>query len=448
MRAGLTCTGYRDPGQLRIRDESESTKNRALGSKSRSIGPSIQVPLGDMARAAFFSHYVIGFSKTYDMLELIGRQAELDKHLAASVDAVSLAFFSFQYDAATALEAAREKYLSTLPLIKSALGAPEVLVTNSTLLAVLFLDLFEKIINRSPVSPDSWMSHVRGALALVELRDPAQLNTYVGLRLSVRLFTNMLISCVAARTSIPPALMKLHSDLQLHVNQDDPKWQVSSLVLKYANFQGAVQNGLPPSETLFGAKRLDGDFASLAKHLPASWISYRVPVRKESSQTLEKYYDVHPDHFTAQTVNLIRLMRILLNDLIRSVYSKTVSLFPDSTLQASNVVFAGHIIDTMAKDICATGPQFTGTFGASTRPTHSSPARKLHCYTLLFPFYVAAHYASYKSGVRDWVVPQLKNMSTKLGLRNADMVAEMLERHEDVDPWTVYAMLGSYAFAA
>ncbi len=410
---------------------------------------SIRVPLDEQARAAFFSHYVRGFSTTYDVLELIGRQPTLDPHLSASVDAVSLAFFSFQYDAIPALKTAREKYLAALPLVKSALGAPESLASNSTLLAVLLLDLFEKIINRSPISAESWMSHVRGAMALVKLRHPAQLNTYIGLRLSVRLFTNMLISCIAADAPIPASLTQLRSDLQSHVDQSDPKWQVSGLVMKYANFRGAIlQERMSPAEVLQRAKQLDGEFGLLARDLPPSWISQKVSLQKPSSGVLEQYYDVYPDYFTAQTCNVIRTMRILLNNLIRSIYLDTVSRTDQLNRHALNVGFATNIIDTMARQICAAGPQFSGVSGVRQRPNESSPIKKLHCYTLLFPFYVAALFASLETGVRTWVIQHLRSIATHLSIPNAAIVADMLERRESTSPWSVYAQLGSYAFAA
>ncbi|OQU98474.1 Fungal Zn2-Cys6 binuclear cluster domain-containing protein [Cladophialophora immunda] len=443
VRAGLTCSGYRDPDQLRIRDESQSVIRKARGLPSAPIATSIDTPLVDRARAAFFSHYVLGFAKTYDVLERIGRQAPLDKHLAVSVDAVSLAFFSFQYDAPRAFKPSREMYLSALPLVKNAVTTTEFLASDSTLLAVLLLDLFEKLTNRSPISSESWMSHVKGALALVKLRRPQQLETYVGLRLSVRLFTNMLISCVAGDSPIPPALIKLRSDIQPHVDVNDPKWRVSGLVMKYANFRGAVREGfLKPSDVITQAKRLDSEFGSLARDMPPAWISHRISVPTGSPGVLEHYYDVYPDYFTAQTCNVIRIMRILLNNLIRTTYASIISDSTGVHHHELNVAFASHIIDTMAKEICATGPQFT------QKPTHSSPLRKLHCYTLLFPFYVAAMFASPETKVRDWVILQLKSISGHSAIRNASIVAETLEKRQNTSPWSMYAILGSYAFAA
>ncbi|KIX04648.1 uncharacterized protein Z518_05518 [Rhinocladiella mackenziei CBS 650.93] len=455
VRAGLICTGYRDPDQLRIRDESQSTKQKALIGKSRSVVTSslvdqhVQVPLSEMARAAFFSHYVSGLAKTYDVLERIGHKSPLDKHLAVSIDAVSLAFFSFQYYSTQASRFAREQYLSALPLVNRAVGTPEVLASDSTLLAVLFLDLFEKIMNNNPRSSDSWMSHVKGAMALLKFRDSKQLKTYIGLRLSVRLFTNMLISCVAADSPVPPALIKLRTDLEPYLDKNDPKWQVSGLVVKYADLRGAIQNGcLSSPDIIARAKRLDNEFSSLLRNLPPSWIYQRIFLPKQSNQALAPYYDVYPDYFTAQTRNVVRIMRILLNDMIRKNNVDIALDVDHSCFNSFQAQFASRIIDAMAKEICSTGPQFSGVGNLPHRIDEFSPIRKLHCYTLLFPYYVAGMYASPEAEVRSWVINQLRFISSNSSIKNASLVADMLESAEQPSPWSVYAMLGSYAFAA
>lgn len=448
IRAGLNCSGYRDPDQLRIRDETQFTKERLSVDKSSAIVKTVQVSLDEIARVAFFSHYVSGFSRTYDVLERMDNQTPPDKHLAASVDAVSLAFLSFQTHSIQASETARESYSRALPLVKKAVDTPDFLASDSTLLAVLFLDLFEKMMNRDPKSPDSWMGHVRGAMALFKLRDPAQLKTYVGLRLSVRLFTNMLISCVAGNAPVPPALIRLRSDLEPYMGEKDPKWQASGLVVKYANLRGTIQNGLlTTSETIRQAKELDGEFFSLSKRLPPSWMSKRFTLKESSPRVLENYYDVYPDFFKAQTCNLIRIMRILLNNIIRLAYIHSTPGSYDCSYQSLQVHFASQIIDAMAKEICATGPQFTGV-DQRGRTEDFSPLRNLHSYTLLYPFYVAGMHASSESGVREWAVEQLRFLSNTSGIRNAAIVADMLEKKDGTSPWAVYAILGSYAFAA
>ena len=39
-------------------------------------------------------------------------------------------------------------------------------------------------------------------------------------------------------------------------------------------------------------------------------------------------------------------------------------------------------------------------------------------------------------------------MASEIGIRNAAVVANILERGDGTNPWIVYALLGSYAFAA
>ncbi|KAK5465057.1 hypothetical protein LTS15_001620 [Exophiala xenobiotica] len=448
-RVGLVCGGYRDPNQLRIQDESQTTRQRCLVGRSRNPGPSIQIPLDQLARGAFFSHYVRGLARTYDVLERVDTQSPLDKHLTATIDAVSLAFFHFQTYSTKAALLAREKYLSALPLVNSALRSPELLTSDSTLLSVLFLDLYEKLTNNNPRCSELWMSHVKGALALFRYRQQHQFRTYIGRRLSVRLFTNMLISCVAAEAPTPVELLQLRNDVTPHIDEHDPKWQVTGLCIDYTNLRAAMRSeAMSNVDKVNHAKQLDHKFKVLADNLPLSWIYQRVPLKKQTEHVLEPYYDVYPDYFTAQTCNVIRIMRISLNDTIRTIYGE-MALHDDRDQSNPKCAhFASQIIDAMAKEICATGPQFTGAENATPKKDAFSPVRKLHCYTLLYPYYVAAKYASPESDVRPWVLSQLKLIASKFGIRNGNRVAEMLESAEDIPPWSVYAVLGSYAFAA
>lgn len=442
------CSGYRDPNQLRIRDESQALRHRASYSKSSSTIYAVDIPLHERARAAFFSHYVNGLARTYSVLERMNRQAPLDKHLAASIDAVSLAFFHFQNGSEDASKLAQQHYLEALPLVNKALGSLHLVGSDSTLLAVLLLDLFEKITNNNPRSTDAWMSHVKGALALFDFRNDKQLESYVSFRLSVRLVTNMVISCVAANAPVPPGVLHLRRLLEPFM-QGDPKWQVTGLCAEYANLRAEILAGiLSPSEVLCRAKALDHDFKTLADNLPPSWISQRIFLQKPSEHVLERYYDVYPDYFTAQTCNVIRVMRISLNDTIRTTYAEMASSDDKDHVNPHGAAFASQIIDKMASEICAAGPQFTGAETVHTRIDEFSPVRKLHCYTLLVPLYVAGMYASAETQVRTWVMKQLRLIASTSGIKNAELVANMLERKDGTPLWSVYAILGSYAFAA
>ena len=403
----------------------------------------------DRARNAFFTHYVSGFSKTYDVLESLYKQSPADRPLVASVDAVSLAFFSFQFDCQQASHVSREKYLSALPLLNKALQTPGFATSDSTLLAVLLLDLYEKITNNNPRSIGSWMSHINGALALVDLREGPPLQDYTGLRLSARLSTSLLISCVSAKCPVPPALVKLRSDLEPFLNKEDPKWQISGLVVKYANLRGAVQDGcLRSSDIIALAKQLDRDFVLLAEHMPSNWLYSAAYLEETSERVFEQRYDTYPDHFVTQGWNVLRVMRILVNDMIRAEYASRRTKFLNDASSRCNLSTANSCIDDIAKTICATAPQFTGIEKTKTMGKAYCTTQRLRCYTLLFPLYVAGLYASSTSQIKPCIIKQLRFMSDEMGIRNASLVREILERGEGVCPWDVYAVLGSYAFAA
>ena len=344
---------------------------------------------------------------------------------------------------------AGEKYLYALPLVNTALREPESKTSDSTLLAVLLLDLFEKITNKNPRSFDSWMSHVNGGLALVRSRDRNQFMAYTRLRLSIRLSLNLLISCCAADAQVPPALVQLRSDLEPYLDTNDPKWRTSGLVVKYANLRGDIQEGhLSNSDIISNALDLDEEFRSLTQAMPTTWLYNTTHLEEFSPRVYEQHFDTYPDHHITQSWNVLRLMRILLNDIIRMYCMQGASPFGQVASISSISDNAAGTIETMAKEICATVPQYTMNTKRYTDATEHSEIQRLRCYTLPFPLYVAGMYASPATRMQSWIVEQLRFMSDVVGLRNANLVAEVLERNDGTSPWSVYGVLGSYAFAA
>lgn len=450
IRAGLECSGYRNPNELRIQDQTKHVKQKALVSKGETVPRFGDLSIQQKSRGAFFSHYVHGITGSYDVIELLNKTSPLENHLDTSINAVSLAFFHFQYFSLTASELARKTYLSAIKLVNSALQNPTTLSSDSTLLAVLLLDLFEKITNSNPKSSIAWMSHVNGGLALIKLRDSIHLQTYIGRRLSFRLSTSLLISCVAANAPVPPALKSLRAELESHVNIEDPKWKLTGLSIKTADFRAEVQNGsLSGVDIILEAKKLDNELSSLSANMPKTWLTQRKYLQEPSKRVFGQFYDLYPGYFTTQTHNVIRITRIMLNDTIRTIYKKEEALDCNTlTSDTIHLSFIDRIIDDLAREICASGPQFIGDDDSQAHQETITHVQKFFCHTLIFPFYVAALYASTGSMIKIWVISQLRHISGELGIRHADTVADILEGEDPMDPWSVYAILGSYAFAA
>lgn len=194
VRAKVACSGYRDTQQLRIRNETQAVREKALLRHSYPIDlyplpPSLEL----QARDAFFAFHVTKVSRSWDFLEQFRDPTRSPEHLALSIDAVSLAYLSHQVSSDVALLSATEKYVSALRMTSKALQSPELATTDTTLLAALLLDLFEKITNITQYS-GSWMDHVTGALALVKLRGLENFRDRSALRVLMRLSNNLIIS--------------------------------------------------------------------------------------------------------------------------------------------------------------------------------------------------------------------------------------------------------------
>ncbi|RDW91756.1 hypothetical protein BP5796_01150 [Coleophoma crateriformis] len=390
-------------------------------------------------------------------------------HLSVTIGAVSLAYYFHQTSSSEVLAEARREYIRALQLTNAALRSSELALKDTTLLATLLLDLFEKF--TSPILRDSWKTHVHGALALVKLRGTKQYSDPIGLRMVMRLSINILISFVACNSALPRDFIAVRTFTADFLKTLDPKWKLTDLMVDYAAFRARLIAGqLSELETISIATKLDARYLNLMNTMPPSWRYETVNLSSTSSGVFGDHFHVYPSQHVTQTWNVIRTIRIFLNDTIRETcLSFDDSLLPQDYTQVSNA--ATECIENLALDICASAPQYLVDLdlirarlkavkcikypetsqNSISRPQYETSVAYLKCYTLLFPLYVAAQY-TLATSTRDWILKQLHHMSSKYCFKNAHRVAEILEREdEDAEvrnPWRVYIMLGSYAFAA
>ncbi|KAL9081279.1 MAG: hypothetical protein Q9157_000134 [Trypethelium eluteriae] len=295
----------------------------------------------------------------------------------------------------------------------------------------------------------AWMSHVKGGLALAELRGKTKLTTYTGLRLSIRLFVNLVISCACADIEPPTGLNKLRSDLEPFVNKHDPKWRITCLVLRYTFLRATIQkNALDDADVIYQAKQIDSEYVTVAQSMPHSWYYETKHLEKPSERVLEQHYIVYSDHLVAQTWNVLRATRISLNDLIRKHARLSILSSTDALHYVCESDAAANIIDSMAYEICASVPPFTLFDSVDMSDDLAVAVHRSRCYTLLFPLYVAGTSASHLTNIKRWTIDQLNYLSTSVGIQNAALVSQILNTAPWTNPWVVYNMLGGYAFAA
>ncbi|KAL2065605.1 hypothetical protein VTL71DRAFT_3275 [Oculimacula yallundae] len=464
IRAHVLCTGYRDTQKLRIRDETDDVRRKALTStrnNSKTSFLSVQhfpLSLSFQAREAFFRFHVTEASKTWDFLLKFYHPQDAPEHLTLSLDAVSLAFLSHQKNSPAALISAREQYGSALRMTTRALQCAEIAAKSTTILSTLLLDMVEKITNLKHRRSDSWMSHISGALALVTLEGLDHYRESDSLRVLGRLSTNLIISCIAGERPVPEHLIVLRKHVVAQLNASDSKTKLTELMIEYGTLRARVRSGwLSVAECLHETLELDAKLLALSVNMPCEWRYETMVFQERSDRVFCGRVDIYSGRLVTQTWNVLRLVRILLNTSIIE-YSFKHHISTDSLLLLIEV--ANGNITSLVYEISASVPQYLDCLGpgrsaSSTTNIHAcssgtghSPSHTLDCYTTIFPIFVAAYSQEPNSSVRSWYIQQLRYMSNHFAIRNAGYVAQILEQDVKVDPWAVYAGLGSYAFAA
>ena len=470
-RAHLACTGYRDTTAIRIRDETPAVQQKVTR-RTIAACPTVQslnFSLCHQAKEIFYHNNVVGETKGYSFMRQYYSPAAKDEHLIKSIDAVSLAYLNYQKHSESAQAEARLQYVDALKLTGKAIRNPELATKDSTMLSMLLLDLYEKITSKKPQYDGAWAAHIKGALSLVQLRGDEQYRNPDGLRMLVRLSTNILISCVVSDRPVPEEVFALRAAATSpFAEPPDPKWRESELMVEYARLNSQVKHKLLSNDQIVRAAiDLDTQFLTFSRQASSFWQHKTVFVDEKSAHHYEAYHYIYTDEHIGQIWNALRLTRILLCELIFAHCPKPPTDPASGSSQSSLGYYATTTIDQIGCEICATVPQYIGDSSNpfckdNTRPdlppaatvqdARSSLARQanakhyLPCYRLIFPLYIAAQSPTTSQAIKQYAIQQLHFMADHHSIENALAVAKILESGEKRNPWNVYALLGSYAF--
>jgi hypothetical protein len=306
------------------------------------------------------------------------------------------------------------------------------MVSNTILKSVLLLDLYEKMVVHRNVErfsqPGSWLSHVSGALLLVQIRPTHGFSDPVTVQLAMRTAFALTISCGAAGIHVPKALSALQRDLDHYIRS--PKWTFIDVLSAIINLRADIRaSRLRPDELFQRAQELDMRLRLGESNIPHSWKPRRISA--DNAMILNGYYDLYPCHYATQVFNAFRIMRLDLNRII-------CELDMDSS--------ASQTILEITQDICASVPQFifSTTKAESTLPL--SPLQILQCNESLTPLYVAAQMTS-EPRIRAWILQTLGHMGDN-GVKLATDVIHVLLSAPKTDYWRVFTMVGSCGITA
>ncbi|KAF1845687.1 uncharacterized protein K460DRAFT_312336 [Cucurbitaria berberidis CBS 394.84] len=449
IRAGEPCDGYRDTESVRINDETELVRSKALSNAGLTQSKQLNVPikfrhlpqdLQALGRDIFFAYYVSDFSRTWSFLFQYLDQNVTPEHVSLGIDAVSLAFLSHQVSSPTAKDLARRKYCLALGKINKELQDPAKARATTTFDGALLLDLFEKIMKSASEVNTSRHAHVEGALALVKLRGVEQFTESSELRALMGLSLNATICALSTGRPIPEEIRKIRRHAAQFLDTTYPKWTLSGVMLDVADLAAEMRRGtLTPEERVARSLDKDQELQTVALEAAPAWTYDRKFVSGHDSRVvaLDGFFDVYPNRMITQMWNVLRLTRILLGEEI--VESCMKSQDQESEAQSNR---AKVTIIEMTREICASVPQMTncdfaarhklpggGLSSPSSQHTHTM-THILDVYILIFSLYVVAWSRNCLPTTREWTVKQLQHIADHFGIKEAGIILDILKKQQ------------------
>ncbi|KAF2465939.1 uncharacterized protein BDR25DRAFT_306421 [Lindgomyces ingoldianus] len=446
IRANTPCTGYRDTETVRINDQTESVRSKALAPKNETNAKQPGAPskfthfpqdLQVLGRSMFFSYYVADFSRTWDFLYAYQDPQVVPEHLTLGIDAVSLAFLSHQVSSQAARDLARRKYSAALKRFNRALQDPETARKPSTFESALLFDLFEKIMKSDADVDVSNYAHVEGALALVKLRGIEQFREGTELRALLGLALSATIYALSTGNPIPEVVRGIRRHAAQFVDTSYPKWRLSDVILEVTDTEVEMLFSRSASSSLC-AKNIE----------ERKFISGHDP-RRIVPDGFFPLYDVYPNRMVTQMWNVLRLTRILLCEQVVDSLSSVEDEDAEHIIERAKLT-----ITSMIREILASVPQMTNCdFAARHKlPKDSLPGRHTHTmshfldvYILIYALYIVAWSRNCPPVARDWTMSQLNHISEHFGIKEASIVVGILRQQktqrDPVNLWYVYALL-------
>jgi hypothetical protein len=454
------CSGYRDTDAIRITDQTEFIRTKALArttptkpKKSRFSLKLNHLPqdLQALGREMFFGYYVSDFSHTWDFVFSYLDPSTTPEHLSLGIDAVSLAFLSHQVSSPTAKQMATRKYVEALGKINKIVQNPETAAKMSTFEAALLLDLFEKMTMSTLEVNAARHAHVEGALALVKLRGITSFKKRSEVRALLGLSLNATVCALSTGSAIPKEVREIRKHAATFVDTSYPKWRLSECILEFTDLPDEVRNStMTPQQRIARSATLDRKLEVVGLEAGNAWSYERKFVSGHDQRVLVPdgffpLYDVYPNRTITQSWNVLRLTRI---QLCEDIIELCVPL--DDAESVAQSKRAKQVIVEMIREICASCPQMTNCcFAARRKLPNGAVASSYHTHTmshildvyvLIFSLYVVAWSRNCPPAAREWSVGQLEHIADHFGIKEAANVLAILRKQEledHIGPWYV-----------
>lgn len=398
------------------------------------------------ARCIFFAHYICGTGKN-DALDELYTQSPVNDVLAPTLDAVSLVFAGFRFRDDSMVRSAARKYNQAVKSLRVALGHPKQALADSTLQAVLLLDIYEKI--SSPhwpsTSSELRMAHAQAALTLISLRRKEDLLSTNGKRLGGRVLSCVHVNMGLLQKPMPTAAKELAHVLAAAAPPGDLSWACVGTLTNVLNFALSIKDESSGHSDEVLARALELYVDTIAATEQVQYEAHRVRrATPKDGMMYGEYYNIYEDHHKSRLGCLIPMMRIIPLSMLTTLYfldSEVVSL--------EEHLVHSRDLELYIEEVVASAPQW---ILPSLDPGNSIPfnaQQVIVCYPLLTFLWIAGS-ATSKESLRTWIRRTFAYMADGGGMEAARHfeLGSKKDYHVGSFFWRSCTLPGSYSFVA
>jgi hypothetical protein len=348
-----------------VRNDRDAQETSLVLSKANA-SPTMHMiaPLVDQGINFFMAHYAVGVDQPSIASHAYNQHLSTDGFhplVSTTMTALGIAGVANLYMDPVLKREATRWYLNAIKMANAAISSPEEVRSDTTLVAVNLLTMFEATFNDESLS--GWSNHVDGASLLIKLRGKKQVSTPTGRRMYLHAVGLLTINCMGKGVPMPDYVGEINSEIIEHLDTGDPRTAFFFLHLETTNLRAKILNEQPIDlrEIIDKALELDAIAVSIFENVGVEWRYDTVPCFGEIPGVFGHYYHVYHTHATAQTWNWVRYNRIYFHDIIRNCILAGLATSPPVLGETKYTILLGDStqkLQQLQADIIASMPQF------------------------------------------------------------------------------------------
>jgi hypothetical protein len=252
-------------------------------------------------------------------------------------------------------------YLDAIRMTNNAITHPKDVTSDTTLLAITMLGMFEATSNEYTLH--AWSEHVAGAASLVKMRGMNQLTSPAGRRMYLHAIGLLTMNCLGDGTALPSYVREMNEEIRKYSDGTDPGGRFFFLQQDVINLRADIMASPTMSlqSILDRALELDAVAEGVFRNVGPEWDYEEVALIEPNPVVFGKTYHVYPSHAAAQTWNWVRYTKIYIHDIIRNTILAGLATSPPvfvGTIYLQQLARSIEELQKVQSEILASTPQF------------------------------------------------------------------------------------------